>query len=312
VCPMNEGLVSAVIPTFNRLHYLREAIDSVCVQTRPVSEIIVVDDGSNDGTEEFLADFVGAVPLRVIRQENAGQAAARNRGILAAQGEWVAFLDSDDLWCPTKLEEQMNFLNENPEIDFLFGHMVNFTQDGDASGPEILNQSVYEYCRDNASDLKEFFEMLLLSNPVPTSSVIFRRSMCEKVGPMRENLRCSEDYDWWLKWSLLAKCGFLDRIVERRRLHTSNAILDRQLMLTSDLRVLEDLKLKAEHLKNGAIAEIDAAIHRKRYEIACDHFVARKADTYAYLSSINPLHLSGVILKLKWFAKLFIAKTLFR
>src|SRR5207302_6057969 len=102
--------VSAVIPTYNRDHLLKNAIDSILAQTYSVHEVIIVDDGSTDGTGEMVRSYIrekrSQVIIRYIRQENQGQSAALNRGIERASGEWIAFLHSDDTWLPEKLERQ--------------------------------------------------------------------------------------------------------------------------------------------------------------------------------------------------------------
>src|SRR5437870_1765768 len=99
--------VSAIIPTFNRRAYIRRAIDSVLEQTVPVDEIIIVDDGSTDGTAESVEGWYGS-RVRVIRQENAGVSGARRRGIQEARGRWIAFLDSDDEWTPERNRHLVN------------------------------------------------------------------------------------------------------------------------------------------------------------------------------------------------------------
>lgn len=112
--------VSVIIPTYNRAHCVGEAIESVLSQTFRDFELIVVDDGSTDNTQEVLSKYGSAI--RVIRQENSGVSAARNTGIKASRGEWVAFLDSDDLWEPEKLMVQMEDVTSNPEV---VAHMVD-------------------------------------------------------------------------------------------------------------------------------------------------------------------------------------------
>lgn len=105
-----EPLVSAIIATYNRADIVGEAIESILGQTYKNMEVLVVDDGSTDGTHEALRRFGNRI--RVVRQENAGPGAARNRGIEVARGELIAFLDSDDIWMPTKLERQVRLLEK--------------------------------------------------------------------------------------------------------------------------------------------------------------------------------------------------------
>ena len=112
----NSFSISVIIPTFNRLNYLERAIKSVLNQTIKVDEIIVVDDGSNDGTSEFIRSKYPN--LKYIFQSNRGVSAARNVGIAAAKSNWIAFLDSDDEWMPTKLEQQEKSIIDNPDIEF--------------------------------------------------------------------------------------------------------------------------------------------------------------------------------------------------
>jgi glycosyltransferase involved in cell wall biosynthesis len=269
-----RSTISVVIPTYNRYSYLIEALDSVFSQGRPPDEVIVVDDGSSDGTAIKLEN--AQLPIRLIKQKNAGPAAARNRGIRESTSDWIALLDSDDVWLPEKLAIQEAFLVENPHIDFLFGHMINFGQGLDDTKPEILSEAVYTYCKENSSDLKDLVDCLLISNPIPTPSVIFRKSCIQSVGYLREDLRCAEDYDWWIRWSLLAKCGFIDRVVMKRRIHGENLIADRAKLLTSELIVLEGLKNRTEMREPKRQAELQSAINRERYRLANTYFKSSK------------------------------------
>ena len=118
--PDKHQIVSVIIPTYNRAKYITSAIDSVLSQTYNNIEIIVVDDGSNDSTREVLYRYGNKI--RYVYQENLGVSAARNRGIELSKGEWIAFLDSDDVWFPKKLSVQMEHISERPEIDV---HVTN-------------------------------------------------------------------------------------------------------------------------------------------------------------------------------------------
>jgi glycosyltransferase involved in cell wall biosynthesis len=123
--------VSAVIPVFNRREYVQRAIDSVLAQTVPVDEIIVVDDGSTDGSAELVEARYGNC-VRVVRQANAGVAGSRQRGVLEARGEWIAFLDSDDEWLPERTDELLNAAERVPvEVAWVFGTLRIVTDSGE-------------------------------------------------------------------------------------------------------------------------------------------------------------------------------------
>lgn len=126
---MNAGSVSVVIPAHNAAHFLAEAVASVRAQTHPAAEIIIVDDGSTDRTPEVIAALGDGI--RSVRQPQAGAGAARNHGAELATGEWLAFLDADDLWPADKLERQLAWLDKHPEAELVFGLGGNF-----ATGPD--------------------------------------------------------------------------------------------------------------------------------------------------------------------------------
>ena len=111
--------VSVIIPTYNRLSMLKEAVDSVLAQDFEDLELIIVDDGSTDGTSEEIRTYGGRVKL-IQQPQNRGVSAARNRGILQARGKYIAFLDSDDLWVKDKLKAQLAFLNNNPQYPLYY------------------------------------------------------------------------------------------------------------------------------------------------------------------------------------------------
>lgn len=274
--------ISVIIPTYNRARYLPEAVGSVLAQTRPPCEIIIVDDGSTDNTGELAKGFPKVV--RYIRQQNSGPAAARNRGLREANGDWIAFLDSDDLWVSEKLEVQSRFLHENPTVDFVFAHMVNFSEAGEDRDPEILDRGVYEYCRTNAANLRDFLACLLKVNPVPTSTVLFRRAKAEEIGPLREDIGYADDYQWWLRWAQSAQCGFIDQVLEKRRIHGSNIIGDRRSMMRSVVAVLEDLEVRRDQLERRNQVLLRSALSRERYRLGSEHY-----RLHDYISSKNVL-----------------------
>jgi len=179
-------VISVVIPTYNRGWILKEAIDSVLAQEFRDFELIVVDDGSTDNTREILEAYGDR--LGVIRQANAGVSAARNRGIGACRGRFIAFLDSDDLWLPQKLSRQVEFFDANPgavicqteEIWIRNGVRVNPKARHKKDSGMIFGRSV----------------ALCLVSP---SAVMMRRELFDAVGVFDEALPACEDYDLWLR-----------------------------------------------------------------------------------------------------------------
>jgi glycosyltransferase involved in cell wall biosynthesis len=184
---MNGPLVSVIVPTFNRAPLLAEALDSVLAQSYPRFELIVVDDGSEDGTPEVLAR-IGDPRLAVIRQANRGVSAARNRGASAAAGSLLAFLDSDDLWHRGKLQRQVEFLRSRPAA--AIGQCEElWIRDGRRVNPGMRHRK--------RSGL--IFEPSLERCLVSPSATMLKRTLFEAMGGFDEALPACEDYDLWLR-----------------------------------------------------------------------------------------------------------------
>jgi glycosyltransferase involved in cell wall biosynthesis len=177
--------VSVIIPTFNRAHLIRRAVDSVLRQGLP-AEVIVVDDGSQDATADVLEAYGDRI--RVLRQENRGVSAARNRGVAAASGDWIAFLDSDDEWLPHKLERQLELVREYPDV-VLFSGAAEYVDEGGS----VRNIG-------SASHRGSIVDVLLYENVIVTSTVLVRRSALEELGTLFEaRLSPCEDWGVWLR-----------------------------------------------------------------------------------------------------------------
>ncbi len=183
--------VSVIIPTYNRREYVQETIDSVLAQTYTDYEIIVIDDGSTDGTGEALQSRYGD-RIHYEWQENQGESVARNRGIELARGEYIAFLDSDDLWLPEKLEKQIAFLQKATDV----GMVCCAIWLVDEKDQKFRADSV-ESCSEN-NDIS--LEMLLSRNHVSgPSTVVLHGAIVQRVGGFDPQIRFGEDWDFWIR-----------------------------------------------------------------------------------------------------------------
>jgi len=184
---MKRPSVSVIIPTYNRSAYLVGAIESVLSQSYCDLEIIVVDDGSTDNTQDVISGYGDRV--RYLFQENKGPSSARNLGISAAEGDLIAFLDSDDLWRRDKLEKQVELFEQNSNIGLV------------ASGHDLVNERgelISNYSL-KSTELKQLHKKQMLRNLFSTPSVIVRKSCFQSVGVFNEKLYFAEDWDMWLR-----------------------------------------------------------------------------------------------------------------
>ena len=189
--------ISVIIPTFNRRHTLKRAINSVLNQTLKPVEIIVVDDGSTDGTDEWLQLYHPSIKL--ISQSNSGVSSARNIGIQHAQTDWISLLDSDDEWLKDKLEKQVNILLKNSNILFCHTDEIwvrNGVRVNQGKKHQKHGGMIFENCLDICR--------------ISPSSSLFHRSLLDDVGFFDEELKVCEDYDLWLRITVKYPVLYLD------------------------------------------------------------------------------------------------------
>jgi glycosyltransferase involved in cell wall biosynthesis len=219
--------VSVIIPAFNAERYIRDTLESVLAQTYPDVEVIVVDDGSTDGTAACVRAYGDRV--RYLHQENSGGCGSpRNAGMKAATGELYAFLDSDDLLAPDRLATEVDFLARNPEVGMIFSNYRDF-QDN-----RVHDGSHFEECPllsrrlgppptavatvlDSAASTE-----LLLTENFGSSSPMIRRAAAESVGGYDETLRASEDYDFQYRVALRYPIAVIPQIGWYKRLHAGS------------------------------------------------------------------------------------------
>ena len=199
-----RGLVSVVIAARDAERYLADAIDSVLAQTYPQVEPIVVDDGSQDRTTEIARGY--GPRLRCVRQPGAGPGAARNRGVELATGEFLAFLDADDLFPPERLARQIQELGRDPTLDAVFGHVAEFgTQDGNGG-------STHGH-RAMLPPLASHF----------ATAMVTRRVAFDRVGPFSTDLTVGKTIDWYARAvDTGLRMSMLQEVVLHRRLHARN------------------------------------------------------------------------------------------
>jgi glycosyltransferase involved in cell wall biosynthesis len=186
---MSAPSITAGVRVYNAERFIAETITAILAQTHAPQEVVVVDDGSTDGTPDVLAGFAGEI--RIVRQPNSGLAATFNRVFEEARCDYVAMSDADDIWVPERLERQVAALAEHPEIGIAFGAVEIF---GTAEGPwgylEIDEPGILERER--------FVRALLRADVISTSTTLIDRGLYQVVGPFEERLG-AEDYDYWLR-----------------------------------------------------------------------------------------------------------------
>lgn len=195
-------LVSVVIATYNMAKYLPMAIQSVLEQTYNNIEVIVVDDGSTDNTEEVIKTLSEDTRVRYIVQENRGQASAKNRGIQESSGEFIAFLDADDMWKPEKLELQIPVFFRSKSIGVVYAKLIYI----DDKGVELLNTpDEYMLFRGWVSG------PLFIRNFVRFGAAVVRRECFVRLGGFKEHIRMGIDYDLWLRFSTQYEFEYVDK-----------------------------------------------------------------------------------------------------
>ena len=202
--------VSVVIPTYNYGRFIAEAIESVLGQTLPPADIVVVNDGSTDGTEEVVLGFGGRV--KYIRQENRGVSEARNRGVAETTGELIAFLDADDTWERTKLEKQVERFAADEEIGLVHCGMREFDS---TSG-----ETIALHLDGGEEGIAE--NLLLWDGPVvvgPGGTIMVRRTAFEEAGGFDSRLKCGEDWDLCYRIARRYKVGFVSEPLVNYRSH---------------------------------------------------------------------------------------------
>ena len=227
--------VSLIIATFNHARFLPVAIDSALAQTLGGVEVIVVDDGSTDDTPAVLSRY--AQRVRVIRQANRGLAAARNAGLAVARGTYVSFLDADDVAMPTKLAEQAALLEASPTVGWTYCDVLIETV---ATGHAMRASERFGYGGRTVDGW--LFAELIHGNFIPAIAPLIRRTALDSAGGFDARLTALEDWDLWLRLSLVAEARYSPAVLVRYRVHPGGMSEDRSRMNENRFRVLDKLR----------------------------------------------------------------------
>jgi glycosyltransferase involved in cell wall biosynthesis len=253
--------VSVVIPTYNSAATIKEAIESVLSQTYSDFEVNVIDDGSTDETEKVVRQFGDRV--RYFKQANQGVSGARNEGIKQSRGEYVAFLDSDDLWLPEKLAEEIPLLDADPKLGLVYCDWAV------VSGERLLKSS---YLKDLRAASGYVFDELIQSGFILTSGVVLRRACLDDVGDFDRSLSIAQDYDLWLRISYRWKVQLVNRCLFTKRNWdgslSSNLIktaLERISLYKKTLRDLQDMTSRSRRL-------VRRQLSLNYWDVGYDHF----------------------------------------
>jgi glycosyltransferase involved in cell wall biosynthesis len=285
---MTPGLVSVIIPTYNRARLVGLAVESVLAQDYPEIEIVVIDDGSTDDTLKTIAKAYGSHPkVRCLSKTNGGVSSARNMGIRECRGEFVAFLDADDAWLPGKLSLQLESLRRFPLAGMVWTDMAAVDGGGRLVHERYLRKmySAYKYfptakvlfanglqearIGDSDAVCGDIFSPMVLGNLVHTSTVLLRRERVKKVGFFDESFRTGEDYPFHLKTCKEGPVAYIDAVTIRYCIGLADALTSPEKMLQISLNFVRTL-------------EETLALERGRLTLPAPLIQEALADAYAW------------------------------
>ncbi len=230
-----QQLVSVIMPVYNSADYLHEAVNSVLSQSYDPVELIIVDDASTDNSGQILTEISQRVPgLRVVRlNENKGAAGARNAGLSIARGEFVAFIDADDVWLPEKISRQVETLNGDTEAGWSYC-------DGLVTDQELC--VLYLFSDRGCRPAGRVYNEILCSRLwIVPSSILVRRKVLDDCGRFDPELRCIEDWDFLLRLARQYKCAYVSEPLLKYRQHTESVSRREVRMEAGRNKVLEKI-----------------------------------------------------------------------
>lgn len=228
---LDKTKIAVIIPCYNAQATINKTLESIFEQTYTSFTVYIVNDGSTDNTLDVINDFKQryAEKIHIITQHNQGQAVARNKGIQESKEPYIAFIDSDDLWHPEKLQKQLKFLKSHVDIGLCYTQALEIDEKENEIGVILINPSYKDKC----------FPYLILSNNIVASSVIVKRSVIAQVGLFDTSLNACENWDLWLRISQKFSIDYLDEPLTYYRIHTNNMSNNSDRMYQNRKKVLE-------------------------------------------------------------------------
>lgn len=259
---MKVPLVSVIIPTYNSANYIKEALESVFEQTFQDFEIIVIDDGSTDGTGEILKKYGDRI--RSLFQDNSGPASARNKGIRIARGRYIAFLDADDIWLPLKLEKQVGLFHQREYLGMVTTGVCSFDEKG-----------VFGFSTNKRETLMrgDIARNIFLRSNVGTPTVMVRKEVFDKIGLFEENIRQAEDDNMWIRIASHYDVELIDEALTKVRNHPQRMTLNKSELLESVLTNIQLLRTKyGETVKKKIEKAIPIKVSQVQFSIGYGYY----------------------------------------
>ena len=247
---ISSPLVSVILPTYNCARFLPEAIESILLQTYNSYEIIVIDDGSTDNTKEILHPFMQRIRY-IGLEENKGLPTTRNIGIQSARGEYIAFIDADDLWLPEKLETVVTYFDDHPEVSMVYSRHLNIDEHGHISG---------ESAKKSLPSGNVFIRLFSEQNFILTSTAVVQKKVFETTGMFDESFYNCQDWDMWLRISFYFKVAGINKLLVKYRHNPHSLSKNRDNVLRYQKLVIDKTYQAFKDSKNG----ISEKLYKKR------------------------------------------------
>ena len=251
---MNTPLVSVIIPNYNYGRFLAETIDSVLLQTYPNIEIIVVDDGSTDNSEDVLRSY--GEKIKWFKQANKGVAEARNRAVAESAGEMLAFLDSDDVWLPEKIEKQIEIFQSDASVGLVHCGYVDFDNEG-----KLLEEHLDGIAGEVTEEMIRYRRAVVLGGG---SAAIIRREVFSAVGGFDQTVAPAEDWEFYFQTARRYKIGFVPEVLMKYRQHGGNNHLNIKRMERAILgaynKVFSEDDFEFKDIKNACYGRIHTVL----------------------------------------------------